>query len=160
MFDNKFDQHRSEVFSEIGKKWLLSFWNIFLNILTALCWVYIIILINVGPRINRGCFQHPPNKLIIIIIIARFSQSNHCSIATIKVRLQLLFIISWVCLRKQTAIRHAAAWKRLDLNPGPPDTKQPLYHLCYLANIFYSKNLILVIIAFSRAFKNGSFIDT
>ena len=29
---------------------------IFSNILTAFCRVYIIILINVGPRINRGCF--------------------------------------------------------------------------------------------------------
>ena len=33
-----------------------TFSNIFLNILTALFWVYIIIAINVDPRIKRGCF--------------------------------------------------------------------------------------------------------
>ena len=34
--------------------------------------------------------------------------------------------------------RHAAAWKRNRLysNPGTPDTKPPLYHLCYLALIY------------------------
>ena len=41
--------------------------------------------------------------------------------------------VGCACLRKQTDVRHAAAWKQLDLNLGPPDTKQPLYHLCYLA---------------------------
>ena len=33
------------------------FSNIFLNILTALCQVYIIIPINVGPRVKRGTFS-------------------------------------------------------------------------------------------------------
>ena len=37
-----------------------AFSNIFSNILTALCRVYIIIPINVGLRFKRGCFQHPP----------------------------------------------------------------------------------------------------
>ena len=37
-----------------------AFSNIFLNILTALYRVYIIIPINVGPRNKRGSFQHPP----------------------------------------------------------------------------------------------------
>ena len=34
-----------------------AFSNIFSNILTALCWVYIIIPRNVGPRINRDAFS-------------------------------------------------------------------------------------------------------
>ena len=33
-------------------------------------------------------------------------------------------LVGSACLRKQTDVRHAAALKRLDLNPGPPDTKQ------------------------------------
>ena len=36
--------------------WPFYLFRIFLNILTALCWVYIMIPINVDPRINRGCF--------------------------------------------------------------------------------------------------------
>ena len=50
-------------------------------------------------------------------------------------------LVGSACLRKQTDVRHAAAWKRLDLSPGPLDTKQPLYHLCYLAfaRLLYKK---------------------
>ena len=63
MFDNKFDQYRTKVCPEIGKitfvnlfTYFIPFLNIFSNILTPLCPVYILILRNVGPRINRGCF--------------------------------------------------------------------------------------------------------
>ena len=39
---------------------------------------------------------------------------------------------------KHIAVKHPAAWKRkrLDSNPGSPDTKQPPYHLCYLASLW------------------------
>ena len=37
-----------------------SFSNIFSNILKALFRAYIIILINLDPRISRGCFKYPP----------------------------------------------------------------------------------------------------
>ena len=40
-----------------------AFSNIFSNRLTALCQVYIIIRINVGPRISRGCSQQPQFRL-------------------------------------------------------------------------------------------------
>ena len=34
------------------------------------------------------------------------------------------------------ASKHAAAWRRRDLNPGPPGKKGRLYYLCYLAHCF------------------------
>ena len=37
-----------------------TFWNIFSKILKALCRVYFLLPINVGPRIIRGCFYHLP----------------------------------------------------------------------------------------------------
>ena len=39
-----------------------AFLNIFQNIIKALFLVYIILPINLDPRINRGCFQRPPSK--------------------------------------------------------------------------------------------------
>ena len=80
MFDNKFDQYRTEVCPEIEKKTFIghiaslltffyrvydivdlstcfrAFWNIFLNILAPICRVYNGGPRNVGLRINRGCF--------------------------------------------------------------------------------------------------------
>ena len=47
------------------------FFSTFSNIITALCLVYIIIPINVGPRINRGCFKYPP-------IFSRKIQKRYC----------------------------------------------------------------------------------
>ena len=44
-----------------------SFLNIFQNILKALFRVYIIKLINMDPRISRGCLQYPPEKITFCI---------------------------------------------------------------------------------------------
>ena len=71
---------------------------------------------------------------LIIIIIARFySLTNVAMLLLRSDSNSYSLLVGSACLRKQTDVRHTAAWKWLDLSQGPPDTKQPLYHLCYLA---------------------------
>ena len=72
--------------------------------------------------------------VVVIIIIARFYSLTNVAMPLLRSDSNSYsLLVGSDCLRKQTDIRHAVAWKGLDLNPGPPDTKQPLYHLCYLA---------------------------
>ena len=78
-----------------------------------------------------------------IIIITRFYSLTNVPMLLLRLDSNSYsLLVGSACLQKQTDVRHAAAWKRLDLNSGPPDTKQLLYHLCYL--------VVDVILVYSR----------
>ena len=67
----------NQAYSIVGLfTYLRDFLNIFSNILTALCRVYIIIPRNVGPRNKRECFQHPPCIVYIFLGLLNLHLKN------------------------------------------------------------------------------------
>ena len=105
---------------------------------------------------NNGCHSVlvvfiQDHQNVLLIIIFRVLQSHQCSNATLKVRLQLLFISS--C---QSSLQHER--KRPDSNPGMPDRKQPPYHLCYLAPGKFCVVVEVVVVNFISYLKQRCFL--
>ena len=74
-----------------------TFLNIFLNILTALCRVNIIIPINVGPRINRGSQYYPILLKFVLLFTSIEVVRDVCLFNDIKTRIKYLDVQINVC---------------------------------------------------------------
>ena len=119
--------------TEVRDRSFECFFEISYKIKYSLTVLFVIAIISFIQGSHYYCCNWDFKLLLIIIIIARFySLTNVAKLLLRSDSNSYSLLVGSVCLRKQTDVRHAAAWKWLDLNPGPPDTKQPLYHLCYL----------------------------